>query len=111
MDEPWDTSLTYSDAQEDLPEIDEADRDRAVGDVLLQLYDEGLVCFFEIGDFGESYSRTPTEEEKLSREALVRAVGADRVGVPQLGLRATLKGRDLHFTLFPDDRRRAEAPR
>src|SRR6266550_3532294 len=84
MDEPWDTALMYGDAQTDLPEIDEADRDRAVGDVLLQLYDEGLVCFFEVTEFGGHYTRTPTEEAKLSREALVRNVEPGRVDAPVL---------------------------
>jgi hypothetical protein len=40
MDEPWDTSLAWADAQIDLPEIAAtAERDRAVADVLLQMHD------------------------------------------------------------------------
>ena len=70
MDEPWDTSLTWADAQTDLREIDASERDRAVAYVLVQMYDEGLAYFFEVEDFAENYSRTPSEAEKLSREHL-----------------------------------------
>jgi hypothetical protein len=99
MDEPWDTSLTWTDAQFDLDVLAPAERDRVVAEVLLQLYDEGLAYFFEIADFGESYRRTPLDEEKLPRARLVTALrqGSHPVdgglSAPFLGVRATERGR------------------
>jgi hypothetical protein len=64
------------------------------------------VYFFEVADFGESYSRTPGEE-RLSRERLLEilAAGSDEEsGVPFLGVRATERGRESHFASHPEDR-------
>lgn len=112
MDEPWDTSLTWADAQIDLPEIESCDRDRAIAEVLIRLHDEGLACFFEVEDFGESYSRTPDDDEKLGRDSLIRILDVggraegERISAPMLGVRATSKGEQLHFQRNPEDKAR-----
>ena len=108
LDEPWDTALTWADAQTDLPEIDVPDRDRVVAEALMQLHDEGLVYFFEVSDFGDSYSRTPPDEDKLTRERLAEVLSAGsraeegEVAAPLLGVRATQKGRGLAVRLAAD---------
>jgi hypothetical protein len=88
--------------------IGAADRDRVVAQALLQMHDEGLVYLFEVSDFGESYSRTPREEERLTQERLVEVLSggsrAEEGGVAALvlGVRATQKGRELALRLAND---------
>ena len=114
MEEPWDTALAFSDAQVTLAEADPSERDRLIVEVLLALLDEGLAYFFEFDDFGESYSRTPAESERLSREQVLEALsaGSERstaegaIHAPCLGMRATEAGRERVFALCAGERER-----
>jgi hypothetical protein len=70
-DEPWDTQLVWADAATDLADLDESDRDAAVVDALVGLFDDGLVEYFVvIGYSPEVYERDPEPSELLSREEL-----------------------------------------
>jgi hypothetical protein len=112
MDVPWETGLMWADGHADLDDVPKAERDQVIRDVVLELFDEGLVYYFEIEDFGDSYSRTPSPEEHLSREQLVEAISGggevtvNGVSAPFLGVRATEKGLEAHFSRFPEDRAR-----
>jgi hypothetical protein len=112
MDEPWDTSLAWADAEEDLSFLNPRQRDEAVRRILIELLDKRLIYFFRVSDFGESYSRTPKVAEVLSRDDVISALGQSRESpVPFLGVRATDLGREDHFNRVPDDSRRWELHR
>jgi hypothetical protein len=117
MDEPWDTSLGWADAQIQLVGADVTEVDRVMREAILDLHDNGLACFFEVESFGEDYSRTPREDEYLSREQLTEALAGGCTAVangllaPFLGVRATDAGRERVFELWPEDRERWERRR
>jgi hypothetical protein len=91
LDEPWDTQLVWSDAQGDLSDLDEAQRDAAVIDVLLDLHDEGLVEYFAVTSYSpDDYERDPAPWELLPREALRDQL---TVGETTLRLRPTQAAR------------------
>jgi hypothetical protein len=70
-DEPWDTQLVWADAATDLDDLDEAGRDAAVSDVLVELFDDGLVEYFVVTSYSpEVYERDPAPSELLTREDL-----------------------------------------
>lgn len=116
MDESWDTALAWADASRDLPSLDRPELDRIVRAAPLQAFDDELACFFEVTGFGESYSRAPSTDELLSRDALVDAFaeGSDgtveygSISAPLLGSRATERGREHVFMRWPEDRARWE---
>jgi len=82
---------------------------------ILELHDEGLARFFSFEDFGEDYSRTPTDAEYLTRDELERAIASgseehgERLSAPALGIRATERGRERVFELWPEERARWES--
>jgi hypothetical protein len=107
MDEPWDTSLAWSDAQGDLLSVPLSSQDREISRIFVEFLDEGFAYFFRVTDFGESYRRTPTAAEVLSRAELEWALGDGRESpIPFLGVRATEAGREEHFRRYPLDRDR-----
>lgn len=70
-DEPWDTQLVWGDAVTDLDHLDEAERDAAVRDALVELFDDGLVEYFVVTSYSpEAYERDPAPSELLTREEL-----------------------------------------
>jgi hypothetical protein len=70
-DEPWDTQLVWADAATDLDDLDEAGRDAAVSDVLVELFDDGLVEYFVVTSYSpQVYEREPAPSEFLTREEL-----------------------------------------
>lgn len=70
-DEPWDTHLVWADAATDLDDLDEAERDAAVSDVLVELFDDGFVEYFVVTSYTpEVYERDPAPSELLTREEL-----------------------------------------
>ncbi len=110
LEPPWETSLAWADAHEDLPQSSAGDLDRLVAAVLMELFDDGLVYFYEADDFGQTYSRHVPEDEGLPREKVVgvlslgSSVGHDgRIKAPWLLMRATSKGRDYYFAQHPQD--------
>lgn len=71
QDEPWDTQLVWADAQTDLSDLTDSERDAAVIDLLLDLEENGLVEYFVVTSFSpDNYEREPAPSELLSGEAL-----------------------------------------
>jgi len=67
---------------------------------MIELLDDGLVYFYEAGDFGESFMRPVAESDGLDRDEVVSALAEGsrsepdgRIRAPWLLLLATEKGR------------------
>ncbi len=112
MDEPWDTSLSWADAQLDLADVRPDERDRVIADALLRLHDDQLVHFHEIDGLVGSWPG-PMGEQPLDRHRLVEVLAAGSTAatdgtlyVPYLAMLSTENGRELHFSSNPADRER-----
>jgi hypothetical protein len=70
-DEPWDTQLVWADAQADLSDLTDIERDAAVINLLVELQTDGLVEYFAVTSFSpDDYERDPSPSELLTGDAL-----------------------------------------
>jgi hypothetical protein len=70
-DEPWDTQLVWADANTDLSELTDIERDAALINLLVELQDDGLVDYFAVTSFSpDDYERDPGPSELITGAVL-----------------------------------------